>query len=110
MKMDATQKRRMWQMAIVYFCLSILVWVGYGIDASSFWLGLLNFLQPLFCLTDWLIGQAMKLEIIKIGSDTSLFLAICIISSLVVSMLIWSSCFGWIYARLVNWFKQRTAK
>jgi hypothetical protein len=105
MKIEATFKRRMWKVAIAHFVLtaffglSVLLrgwvfsgtqgmfleveaWRGFKIDA-------LLFLQPQF----WLLSQMGK----PIGPFW-FFAGVCLIS-----IPIWSFCFGWFYVRFVNW-------
>jgi hypothetical protein len=103
MKMDAMQKRRMWKVAIAYFFLSAFVlWKAFnyaGWEAPlkqdiwfivwrSFWIKILVALQPF-----WFFINKINIPI-----PDYLILILWLIS-----IPIWSICFGWLYVKFTNW-------
>jgi hypothetical protein len=95
--MEATQKRRMWKVAIVHFLLSVVVWWKLN-DFPCFFLmptpplfetclDIYYFLQPLL----WV---CLKLGFTLIKDSTVLYY---------FSIPLWSICFGWLFVKFDNW-------
>jgi hypothetical protein len=110
MKMDATQKRRMWKVAIAHFALTLFVvwklihhsaWSGsfqreVWFNAwGSFWRDVFNLLQPQYFLADqlWFFHLMDKLNF------PNWPIAILFFGSIPI----WSICCGWIFVKLDNW-------
>jgi ABC-type Fe3+ transport system permease subunit len=121
MKMDATQKQRIWKVAIGHFALSVLVFFALvvkqtpsfsGNDSEQFlqlqqyitwhnawdffWLMTLQLLQP----QTLLIGKILKL-CFGIDFFVKFFWLVTIIQ--ICCAPIWSLCFGWLYVKFTNW-------
>jgi hypothetical protein len=98
MKMDATQKRRMWKVAIAHLVLTVVYFFNLfymggifsGLESIPYWI-----LQPQFLILFDVLG---KLFHIKSSSASWFSIGICI-----ALIPIWSFCFGWIFAKLDNW-------
>jgi hypothetical protein len=103
MKMDAMQKRRMWKVAIVHFLLTLLIFekiFHHAIPSAerNIWLQTWGgFLSKIFMLL-----QPQLLIVVKLfnSSNSSQHLIPILI---LVSVPIWSICFGWIYVKFTNW-------
>jgi hypothetical protein len=98
MKMDATQKQRMWKVAVVHFALTLFIFVSAAINAPlPFWLvkAAIYYLQPQTILilkpTFHWIGFHWHLS--EWIYDSILF----------TSIPIWSICFSWLYVKFTNW-------
>jgi hypothetical protein len=115
MKMDATQKRRMWKVAIIHFCLTLFViatlfnsgWSGRsGTKAEETWIiketlkiGTLVLLQPQLGI----LFAASKFFPNAMAHYFSWVRPWLLMAVWFVSIPIWSICFGWIYVKFTNW-------
>jgi hypothetical protein len=106
MKMDATQKRRMWKVAVVHFFMTwFVVWLmmhytgwsgpaereGWFEAWASFWSKAFFLFQPQLLLFGWMLSNWGA-----IGSISSEL-------AMIVSVPLWSICFSWIFVMLDNW-------
>jgi hypothetical protein len=118
--MDAMQKRKMWKVAIAHFVLTLFVALlmillpypnrragdfYYHIALfeaySDFLKNFLFLLQPLPLLVV-LIFQQMELHFAL--PNHPLWLVVPIFYGvLLISSLLWSFCFGWLYIKFTNW-------
>jgi TRAP-type C4-dicarboxylate transport system permease large subunit len=102
--MDATQKRRIWKVAIAHFVLTLFILIKFLRHAipsadrdiwlqtwGGFWSIILRLLQPQILI----LGKIGNL----FNSSDSLIIPISIFASIPI----WSLCFGWIFAKLDNW-------
>jgi len=105
--MDATQKRRMWKVAIGYFALTAFAFlnsiflvnssIAY-MNSSEFWQWIFLRLQPI-C---WLLHEAVQSKqsfAMDSNQSSNWFVGI----TFCLSVPLWSICFGWIFAKLDNW-------
>lgn len=104
MKMEAMQKKKMWKVAITHFFLTIIVCAGVVIatgDWQGLWINLMELLQPIAWL---LIVIVFNFSDGENWSTTQIVLMqICFYSAIPL----WSICFGWLYAKLLNYFQTR---
>jgi hypothetical protein len=111
MKMDAMQKRRMWKMAIIHFCLTLLAIASLY---NSFWSGPSNSKAH----ETWVAKETLKegslvllqphLGVLFVADDYFPTARAHYFSwvqpwLLFVSFPIWSICFGWLYVKFTNW-------
>jgi hypothetical protein len=104
MKMDAMQKRRMWKVAAIHLSFSLLTIVGilypgfYFGDflflSIEFWFKVGMLLQP-FCYS----LAMFFLVVVDNGSEIPLWIQFL---SMLICILLWSLCFGWLYTKLVS--------
>jgi len=109
MKMDATQKRRMWKVAIAHFVLTAFIWLGWEclhneqtisiqfVLWSESWRSVFFFLQPLI----WFVFVASQIQIVNIFYSIFSDGAALAISLPLIPF--WSICFGWLYVKFTNW-------
>src|SRR5450432_2626407 len=107
--MDATQKRRMWKVAIIHFPLSDYFLINFltqdklshgfsnaattwSVALASLSKTILALLQPHFYLMDKFFGT------ILMSVPKSLLMLLCLIS-----VPVWSICFSWLFVKLDNW-------
>jgi hypothetical protein len=83
--MDATQKRRMWKVAIVHFFLSVFI------AAAPFLPLLSNFCSQESGYTIWSILSLLFQPALKLGPIAFVLFPI------------WSFCFAWIFIRTKDW-------
>jgi hypothetical protein len=110
--MDATQKRRMWKVAIVHFALTVfVVWKLLHYSAWSgpiekeiwfnawglFWLKVFVFLQPLLSFLTWFFNL-IHVPQGELGGLVEFLEGVAMVASIPV----WSLCFGWIYVKLFD--------
>jgi hypothetical protein len=116
MKMDAMQKRRMWKVVNAHLLATIFVFfVGTAVPAGTwfglspkifsilwreFWLTVLLMFQPQLSVT-FLIHEHPPY--IPTATQDSHLLAMIIFAAILISIPIWSLCFGWIYVKFTNW-------
>jgi hypothetical protein len=108
--MDATQKRRMWKVAFVHFAASIFVcyeFFGLAIRSHNFFdfldvhdyspstLSWLEAWNNIFRLIAYLF-QPIQARAIQSGS-------LKIVGRCLLTIPIWSLCFGWLFVKLDNW-------
>ena len=110
MKMDSTQKRRMWKVAFVHFALTVFCIVApIFISTAVTWSGAHNeaYFQALehrawrqawfdFVCNFRFVSQPQFLLFSKIFEGW-------VINLLLVTVPIWSICFGWLYVKFTNW-------
>jgi hypothetical protein len=111
--MDATQKRRLWKVAFGYFVLTMLVatqlpifYAGpYKFDFSPDYI---EVAWRTFCAKFFLILQPQILLLYAVAQIEALkglsklpFWWGMLIN--LISILLWSSCFGWLYTKAVDW-------
>jgi hypothetical protein len=111
--MDATQKRRMWKVAIAHFILTVFFgfvfvsqgWVFSGTREKYLWveawrnlkLDAFLILQPQF----WFLNTTWEFQTAKnILSAIPFWVRIPVF---LISIPLWSICFGWLFVKLGNW-------
>jgi hypothetical protein len=107
--MEATQKRRIWKVAIIHFLLTAfailflaLTFFGFIPDTKNQFLVFgerifFSILQPQF----WIVPTFMDVESFFASiSEISIFLSWAAFLVCLFSIPLWSLCFGWIYVRL----------
>jgi hypothetical protein len=102
MKMDATQKQRMWKVAIAYFLLTLfVVWkLFHCSDAwASFWFEVFLLLQPVLWFLLWIFHF---LDLSNWGGLCEFLAGL----TMLLSVVYWSICFGWFYVKFTNWLNQ----
>jgi hypothetical protein len=113
MKMDATQKRRMWKVVIAHFALTLFVfwellhhlaWSGppekeIWFNAwGLFWLKVFILLQPLLSFFVWVFNLVGVTD-----GDLSGLIEFLKGVAMFFSVPVWSLCFGWLFVKLDNW-------
>jgi hypothetical protein len=113
MKMDATQKRRMWKVAIAHFCLTLFVfatlynsgWSGHSGEAKERWMHVENLkIRALILLQPQLgvLFAAAKFFPTAMAHYFSWVQPWLLMTVWIVSIPLWSICFGWIYVKFTN--------
>jgi hypothetical protein len=118
MKMDAMQKRRMWTVAAVHFCLSVVIlaifdkyaiiphsfsggftamlstesWIAWQEAWRNTWGAAVFILQPQI----WLLDKFSRSFYTAVPQQL-------ILPFVFLSIPIWSICFSWLFVKLVNW-------
>src|SRR5271154_3572478 len=99
MKMDAMQKGRMWKVAIAHFLLTLfVVWKLFHCSSmwELFWLKVFALFQPALVFLVWLFHFFNIADWGGLGE----FLAGL---TMLLFIVYWSICFGWIYVKFTNW-------
>jgi hypothetical protein len=94
--MDATQKRRIWKVALAHFGFTFLflfLWIKMYMDFAICWREFFHLLQPQL----WLIWQA------ELHSSTEVLAELFPKWFYLLTIPVWSLCFGWIWVKLDNW-------
>jgi hypothetical protein len=97
--MEATQKRRMWKVAIAHFLLTLFVaWkLFHCSDAwGLFWLKVFVLFQPVLALLVW----GFHFVGISTWGGWAEFLGGL---AMILSVTHWSICFGWLYVKFTGW-------
>jgi hypothetical protein len=113
--MDAMQKRRMWKVVITHFCLTLFI---FATLYNSGWSGPSNSRA----FENWMFVENLKISALmllqpQLGTlfDAAKFFPTVmthyfswvppwlLMTVWIVSIPLWSICFGWLYVKFTNW-------